>query len=110
LLARGSSVRIDFVSQNSAVHHHRDHDDIVRPHAEIGAPLRERKEAQANRSAPLCVSLTNVPLSCSSSQPRSIASLRPPLYSAGVPLTDRKKCDREEAMRLAIEELRRDNR
>ena len=24
--------------------------------------------------------------------------------------TDRKKCDREEAMRLAIEELRRDNR
>src|SRR5215212_9884318 len=37
---------IDFVSQNSAVHHHRDHDDAVRSHAQIGAPLRERKEAR----------------------------------------------------------------
>src|SRR5258705_171289 len=41
-----SSARIDLVSQNSAVHHHRDHDDTVRPHAEIGAALRERKEAR----------------------------------------------------------------
>ena len=31
---------------NSAVHHHRDHDDTVRAHAEIGASLRERKEAR----------------------------------------------------------------
>src|SRR5215213_9792134 len=34
---------IDLVSQNSAVHHHRDHDDTVRSHAQIGAPLRERR-------------------------------------------------------------------
>ena len=44
-------------------------------------------DTQAKRSAPLCVSFTNVPLSCSSSQPRDIASSRPALYSAGVPLS-----------------------
>src|SRR4051812_8958408 len=36
---------IDPVSQNSAVHHHRNQNDTIRPHAEIGAPLVERMEA-----------------------------------------------------------------
>src|SRR3954453_13665636 len=40
------SAWIDPVSHNSAVHHHRDHDGTIRPYAEIGAPLRERKEAR----------------------------------------------------------------
>jgi hypothetical protein len=41
----------------------------------------------ANRSAPACVNFTKVPLSCITSHPRSIASLRPALYSAGVALS-----------------------
>jgi len=32
-------------------------------------------------TAPLCVSLTNVPLSCTSDQPRPVASLTPALYA-----------------------------
>ena len=42
---------------------------------------------QANRSAPLCVSFTNVPLSWISNQPELIARSRPAAYSAGVPLS-----------------------
>ena len=34
------SAWVDPVSHNRAVHHHRDHDGTVGPHAEIGAPLR----------------------------------------------------------------------
>ena len=41
----------------------------------------------ANSSAPPCINLTNVPLSCSSSQPRSIARSKPALYSSGVPFS-----------------------
>ena len=39
---------------------------------------------QANSSAPAGVKVTKVPDSCILSQPRSIASLRPAPYSAGV--------------------------
>jgi len=39
---------------------------------------------QANNSAPAAVSVTNVPESCSLSQPRSMARLKPALYSAGL--------------------------
>jgi hypothetical protein len=42
---------------------------------------------QANSAAPASVNLTYVPLSCIHSHPRSIASLRPALYSAGLPLS-----------------------
>jgi hypothetical protein len=46
---------------------------------------------QANSAAPASVNLTYVPLSCIHSHPRSIASLRPALYSAGLPFNfDRK--------------------
>ena len=46
---------------------------------------RSAKRAfHANSSAPVCVNRTNVPLSCSTSQLRAIARLRPVLYSAGV--------------------------
>jgi hypothetical protein len=38
-------------------------------------------------AAPASVNRTKVPLSCSSSQPFSIARRRPALYSAGVPLS-----------------------
>ena len=37
----------------------------------------------ANNSAPACVNFTYVPLSCITTQPRSIASFRPAVYSAG---------------------------
>jgi hypothetical protein len=41
---------------------------------------------QANSAAPDSVSFTCLPLSCSQGHPRSIAGLRPALYSAGLPL------------------------
>jgi len=41
---------------------------------------------QANRSAPAYVNRTKVPLSCSSSQPFSMACFKPAEYSAGVAL------------------------
>ncbi len=41
--------------------------------------------AQANSSAPAGVKVTKVADSCILSQPRSTASLRPALYSAGLP-------------------------
>jgi hypothetical protein len=40
----------------------------------------------ANSSAPAGVKVTKVPDSCILSQPRSIASLRPAPYSAGLPV------------------------
>jgi hypothetical protein len=40
---------------------------------------------QANNSEPAGVKVTKVPDSCILSQPRSIASLRPAPYSAGLP-------------------------
>jgi hypothetical protein len=40
---------------------------------------------QANSSVPAAEKVTKVPDSCIFSQPRSIASLRPALYSAGLP-------------------------
>jgi hypothetical protein len=42
---------------------------------------------QANRSTPACVNFTNVLNSCIVSHPRSIASFRPTLYSAGEALS-----------------------
>lgn len=50
-----------------------------------------RTNVQANRSEPAGVNFTNVPLSCSTSQPCSIAYLRPALYSAGVALSPNRK-------------------
>ncbi len=41
-------------------------------------------ELRTSNSAPAGVIFTQVPLSCSPSQPRSIASLRPAPYSAGL--------------------------
>jgi hypothetical protein len=48
----------------------------------IGAQARPRNSA--NSSAPVSVTFTKVPLSCITSQPHSIASRKPALYSAGV--------------------------
>jgi hypothetical protein len=43
-----------------------------------------------NSSAPAGLNLTKVPLSCNSSQPRSMQTFDPALYSAGVALSPNK--------------------
>ena len=58
---------------------------------------------QTNRSAPPCVKRTNVPLSSSSSQPRSIAKSRPALYSADV------RCEDQQVRKVPVADIEHTN-
>ena len=49
--------------------------------------MLEGRTAAAMPHRAAATSVTNVPLSCSTSQPRSIARSRPALYSSGVPFS-----------------------
>ena len=55
-----------------------------------GSLVRLRELGREQR-ARVYVNLTNVPLSCSTSQPRAITRFRPALYSAGVAFSRNRK-------------------